>query len=148
MATTVKTRVQNKRATLTNWKTVWETFKPLDGEIILIEITSASEAIDTPVQGYTEFPVTLTKIGDGTTTLKALDWAKAVPTNTIDHTHDISISAPTDTHSAIGSITTTYSGTGDDGVLTIGTTPSNVTYVKSVSITDNKTGATAPTFNS
>ena len=63
------------------------------------------------------------------------------------HTHDISISAPTATHSAVGSVTTTYS-TDDkgDGVLTIGTTASNVTYVKSVSVTNNKTGATAPTF--
>ena len=63
------------------------------------------------------------------------------------HTHDISISAPTATHSAVASVTTTYS-TDDkgDGVLTIGTTASNVTYVKSVSVTNNKTGATAPTF--
>ena len=63
------------------------------------------------------------------------------------HTHDISISAPTGTHSAVGAVTTTYS-TDDkgDGVLTLGTTASNVTYVKSVSVTDNKTGATAPTF--
>lgn len=62
------------------------------------------------------------------------------------HTHDITLSAPTGTHSAVGSVTTTYSGTGDEGVLTIGTTASNVTYVKSVSVTNNKTGATAPTF--
>ena len=63
------------------------------------------------------------------------------------HTHDISISAPTGTHSAVGSVTTSYS-TDDkgDGVLTIGTTASNVTYVKSVTVENNKTEATAPTF--
>lgn len=86
----LKTRVKQKIATLTTWKTVWESFKPLDGEIIKIKITNNSEAADTPLgsnSGIT-FPIILSKTGDGTSTLEALAWDYALPTNVFAHNHD------------------------------------------------------------
>lgn len=86
----LKTRVKQKIATLTTWKTAWESFKPLDGEIIKIKITNNSEAADTPLgsnSGIT-FPIVLSKTGDGTSTLKALAWDYAVPTNVFTHNHN------------------------------------------------------------
>lgn len=61
------------------------------------------------------------------------------------HKHNVKLTPTTDTHNAVGSVTTTYTAgsTATDGTLTIGTTNSNVTYLKSVSVSED---SIAPTF--
>ena len=114
--TILKTRVKQKIATLTTWKTAWENFKPLDGEIIKIKITNNSEAADTPLgsnSGIT-FPIVLSKTGDGTSTLKALAWDYAVPTNVFLHNHDAVYAPISHTHD--------FTHNHDDEYATIGHT--------------------------
>ena len=60
------------------------------------------------------------------------------------HKHNVSVTPETATHNAVGSVTTEYSGSGDDGVLTIGTTESNVTYVTGIKTVSEE--SVAPTF--
>ena len=93
----VKTRIKQKFATLTQWKTVWETFKPLDGEIIVFNITSTAELAETPYAGRpaSELPLTITKTGTGGKTLAKLPW------DVHKHDHDVSFTyAPEGTVSA------------------------------------------------
>ena len=74
----LNSRIQNKFATISEWSTVWETFKPLKGEIIKIHIPA-----NTTVSGLDKSTSdrTMTKTGDGTTTLINLPWDSAVVSN-------------------------------------------------------------------
>lgn len=64
------TRIQSKIATLTEWKAVESTFKPLRGEICIAEIPSGDTTATTA-------PTMLIKIGDGTSFFKDLTWLSA-----------------------------------------------------------------------
>ena len=64
------TRIQLKYATWAEWQAVEETFIPLKGEICVVAVpTGASDGLQT------EKPAILFKVGDGESTLKALNWA-------------------------------------------------------------------------
>lgn len=64
------TRIRLKYATWAEWQAVEETFVPLKGEVCVVAVpTGASDGLQT------EKPAILFKVGDGESTLKALNWA-------------------------------------------------------------------------
>lgn len=63
------TRIQSKIATLTEWKAVEATFKPLRGEICIAQVDSDPIA--------TTAPTMLIKVGDGENFFKDLTWLSA-----------------------------------------------------------------------
>lgn len=71
----ITSRVKQRFDTLTNWQAIWETFKPLKGEVCKIQIPA-----DTAVTGLrTSSSVrVMTKTGDGETTLEKLPWDSAI----------------------------------------------------------------------
>ena len=73
MATkTLNTRIQLKYDTLANWTAVENTFKPLKGELCLVEVPVGSTAEQTTP------PALLMKVGDGTNFFKDLPWTSAL----------------------------------------------------------------------
>ena len=71
-ATQLKTRILNKISTWTEWEGVKSTFKPLRGEICIVEIPSGTTST-----GLTP-PATGIKVGDGTHFFGELPWIQAV----------------------------------------------------------------------
>lgn len=73
MATTkLQTRILNKISTWTEWESVKSTFKPLRGEICIVEIPSGTTAT-----GLTP-PATGIKVGDGQHFFGELPWIQAI----------------------------------------------------------------------
>ena len=73
MATTkLQTRILNKISTWTEWESVKSTFKPLRGEICIVEIPSGTSAT-----GLTP-PATGIKVGDGQHFFGELPWIQAI----------------------------------------------------------------------
>ena len=72
MATQLKTRILNKISTWSEWQAVESSFKPLRGEICIVEIPT-----DTTGTGLTP-PATGIKVGDGEHFFKDLPWIQAV----------------------------------------------------------------------
>lgn len=73
MATTkLQTRILNKISTWTEWESVKTTFKPLRGEICIVEIPSGTSST-----GLTP-PATGIKVGDGQHVFGELPWIQAV----------------------------------------------------------------------
>ena len=72
MANQLKTRILNKISTWTEWESVKATFKPLRGEICIVEIPSGTTAT-----GLTP-PATGIKVGDGQHFFGELPWIQAV----------------------------------------------------------------------
>lgn len=73
MATTkLQTRILNKISTWTEWESVKSTFKPLRGEICIVEIPSGTSST-----GLTP-PATGIKVGDGQHVFGELPWIQAV----------------------------------------------------------------------
>ena len=72
---TIKTRIQERFATLEEWQTVWQTFIPLKGEVCKFQIPANTE-----VDGLTTSTKVrvLTKTGDGETPLIRLPWDSAL----------------------------------------------------------------------
>ena len=72
MATQMKTRILNKISTWTEWESVKSTFKPLRGEICIVEIPTgtASTGLTPPAVGI--------KVGNGTDFFGDLPWIQAV----------------------------------------------------------------------
>lgn len=72
MATQLKTRILNKISTWTEWESVKSTFKPLRGEICIVEIPTGTSAT-----GLTP-PATGIKVGNGTDFFGDLPWIQAI----------------------------------------------------------------------
>lgn len=72
MANKLQTRILNKISTWTEWESVKTTFKPLRGEICIVEIPSGTTAT-----GLTP-PATGIKVGDGQHVFGELPWIQAV----------------------------------------------------------------------
>ena len=72
MANTLKTRILNKISTWAEWESVKTTFKPLRGEICIVEIPSGTTST-----GLTP-PATGIKVGDGQHVFGELPWIQAV----------------------------------------------------------------------
>jgi hypothetical protein len=72
MATKLQTRILNKISTWTEWESVKSTFKPLRGEICIVEIPSGTSST-----GLTP-PATGIKVGDGQHFFGELPWIQAV----------------------------------------------------------------------
>lgn len=70
----INVRLKQKIDTLSKWQAIWETFVPLEGEIIVFEVPAS----DTAVEGEAARPQHITKTGDGVTTLKLLPWDSAL----------------------------------------------------------------------
>lgn len=68
---TLKTRIQLKYDTLTNWNAVADTFVPNKGEVCFVEIPTGNNTATTA-------PTVLFKVGDGTKTWGALKWGSAL----------------------------------------------------------------------
>lgn len=68
----IKTRILNKISSWSEWQAVESTFKPLRGEICIVEIPT-----DTTGSGLTP-PATGIKVGNGTDFFKDLPWIQAV----------------------------------------------------------------------
>ena len=80
MATTkLQTRILNKISTWTEWESVKSTFKPLRGEICIVEIpTGTANAIDKENGSKLTPPATGIKVGDGQHVFGELPWIQAV----------------------------------------------------------------------
>lgn len=72
MATKLQTRILNKISTWTEWESVKSTFKPLRGEICIVEIPSGTSST-----GLTP-PATGIKVGDGQHFFGELPWIQAI----------------------------------------------------------------------
>ena len=72
MATQLKTRILNKISSWSEWQAVESSFKPLRGEICIVEIPT-----DTTGTGLTP-PATGIKVGDGEHFFKDLPWIQAI----------------------------------------------------------------------
>ena len=71
----ITSRVKQRFDTLSEWQAIWETFKPLKGEICKIQIPANTEV--TGLRTSSSVRV-MTKTGDGETTLALLPWDSAI----------------------------------------------------------------------
>lgn len=84
MATnTLKTRIQSKYDTLQNWinsASATPPFKPLKGEICIVEIPNSATPADTQTTGQSHMspPAIAVKVGDGVHTFIELPWIQAI----------------------------------------------------------------------
>ena len=71
----ITSRVKQRFDTLSEWQAIWETFKPLKGEVCKIQIPANTEV--TGLRTSSSVRV-MTKTGDGETTLALLPWDSAI----------------------------------------------------------------------
>lgn len=78
---TLQIRVQEKIDTLANWQKIWATFVPLAGEKIIFQVPADTSFGEGDAHAVAQ---TISKTGNGTTTLQNLPWDSALAADVYD----------------------------------------------------------------